>query len=110
MQVFVREHGTMIAVPVRCDVDGMPKMSHCARVPPITAVSKGSVKLTDPSRLEERGLQRSESCIPDSSSGLRRAIFQTVHFFERGGVGIGFAYHVHSQQLPTTIIAGTQTE
>src|SRR5262249_7223667 len=28
MQVFVREHCTMIAAPVQCDVDGIPKASH----------------------------------------------------------------------------------
>src|SRR5215813_12878564 len=28
MQVFVREHCTMIAAPVQCDVDGIPKGSH----------------------------------------------------------------------------------
>src|SRR5439155_21506933 len=33
MQVFVREHGTMIAAPVQCDVDGIPKGSHYVRVP-----------------------------------------------------------------------------
>jgi hypothetical protein len=35
MQVFVREDGTMIAAPVQCDVDGVPKRSHFARVPPM---------------------------------------------------------------------------
>jgi hypothetical protein len=33
MQVFVREHFTMITAPVQCDVDGIPKRSHYARVP-----------------------------------------------------------------------------
>jgi predicted TIM-barrel enzyme len=33
MQVFVRDHRTMIAAPIHCDVDGIPKGSHCARVP-----------------------------------------------------------------------------
>jgi len=33
MQVFVREHCTMIAAPVQCDVDGIPKGSHYVRVP-----------------------------------------------------------------------------
>ena len=28
MQVFVRDHFTMIAAPVQCDVDGIPKGSH----------------------------------------------------------------------------------
>jgi hypothetical protein len=28
MQVFVREHCTMIATPVHCDVDGIPNGSH----------------------------------------------------------------------------------
>jgi hypothetical protein len=32
MQVFVREHCTMIAAPVQCDVDGIPKGSHYARI------------------------------------------------------------------------------
>src|SRR5438067_7807696 len=32
-QVFVREHCTMIAAPVQCDVDGIPKRSHYVRVP-----------------------------------------------------------------------------
>src|SRR5215470_3553287 len=32
MQVFVREHYTMIAAPVQCDVDGIPKGPHCVRV------------------------------------------------------------------------------
>src|SRR5262249_42187934 len=33
MQVFVREHFTVIAAPVQCDVDGIPKGSHYVRVP-----------------------------------------------------------------------------
>ncbi len=33
MQVFVRDHCTMIAAPVQCDVDGIPKRSHYVRVP-----------------------------------------------------------------------------
>ena len=32
MQVFVREPFTMIAAPVQCDVDGIPKGSHCISV------------------------------------------------------------------------------
>src|SRR6266700_4802109 len=32
-QVFVREHCTMIAAPVECDVDGIPKGSHYVRLP-----------------------------------------------------------------------------
>src|SRR5512143_92899 len=35
MHVFVREHGTMIAAPVQCDVDGIPKGAHYVRVPPM---------------------------------------------------------------------------
>src|SRR5213080_3333939 len=35
MQVFVRGDCTMIAAPVQCDVDGVPKGSHFARVPPM---------------------------------------------------------------------------
>jgi len=34
MQIFVRRDCTMIAAPVQCDVDGVPKGSHFARVPP----------------------------------------------------------------------------
>src|SRR5206468_302657 len=34
MQVFVRGNFTMIAAPVQCDVDGIPKGLHSARVPP----------------------------------------------------------------------------
>ena len=33
MQVFVRDDCTMIAAPIQCDVDGIPKGSHYARVP-----------------------------------------------------------------------------
>src|SRR5260370_16919461 len=33
MQVFVRDHCTMIAAPVQCDVDEIPKGSHYVRVP-----------------------------------------------------------------------------
>ncbi len=35
MQVFVRDDCSMIAAPVQCDVDGIPKGSHCGRVPPM---------------------------------------------------------------------------
>ena len=35
MQVFVRGYCTMIAAPVQCDVDGIPKEPHFARVPPM---------------------------------------------------------------------------
>jgi len=34
MQFFVRGNCTMIAAPVQCDVDGIPKGSHYARIPP----------------------------------------------------------------------------
>ncbi len=40
MQVFVRWYYTMIAAPVQCDVDGIPKGSHYARVPPMREPSK----------------------------------------------------------------------
>jgi hypothetical protein len=33
MQVFVRDNCTVIAAPVQCDVDGIPKGSHYVRVP-----------------------------------------------------------------------------
>jgi hypothetical protein len=35
MQVFVRGYCTMIAAPVQCDVDGIPKGSHSVSVPPM---------------------------------------------------------------------------
>ena len=35
MQVFVRGDGTLIAATVLCDVDGIPKGSHYARVAPM---------------------------------------------------------------------------
>jgi len=35
MEVFVRDAYTMIAASVQCDVDGIPKGSHVARVPPM---------------------------------------------------------------------------
>jgi hypothetical protein len=38
MQVFLREHCTMIAAPVQCDIDGIPKGSHYSRVQGIVAV------------------------------------------------------------------------
>lgn len=34
MQVFVRDHYTVIATPVHCDVDGIPERSHYVRVSP----------------------------------------------------------------------------
>jgi hypothetical protein len=34
MQFFVRDDDTMIAAPVQCDVDGIPKGSHCVSVTP----------------------------------------------------------------------------
>jgi hypothetical protein len=34
MQVVVRDHFTMIAAAVQCDVDGIAKRSHYARVAP----------------------------------------------------------------------------
>jgi hypothetical protein len=41
MQVFVRWYYTMIAAPVQCDVDGIPKGLHCARVPPMSEDQQG---------------------------------------------------------------------
>src|SRR4030095_6050170 len=35
MYVFVRDHCTMIAAPVQCDVDGISKGSHDGSVPPM---------------------------------------------------------------------------
>jgi hypothetical protein len=35
VQLFVRDPFTMIAAPVQCDVDGIPKWSHYVRVPPM---------------------------------------------------------------------------
>jgi hypothetical protein len=42
MQVFVRGYCTMIAAPVQCDVDGIPKGLHYARVPPMGKTNKVS--------------------------------------------------------------------
>jgi hypothetical protein len=33
MQFFVRDPDAMIAAPVQCDVDGIPKGSHYVRIP-----------------------------------------------------------------------------
>src|SRR5579871_1402453 len=46
--VFVRQHFTMIAAPVQCDVDGISKGPHYARVPP-----KGSSSKVGPLQGEE---------------------------------------------------------
>ena len=35
MQLLVRDYCTVIAATVQCDVDGIPKGSHYARVPPM---------------------------------------------------------------------------
>jgi len=35
MQVFIRDHFTMIAAPVQRDVDGIPKGAHYVRIPPM---------------------------------------------------------------------------
>src|SRR5688572_26846845 len=42
MQLFVRDHFTMIEAPVQCDVDGIPKGSHYVRVPPMGSPSTAS--------------------------------------------------------------------
>src|SRR5215472_14746066 len=42
MQVFIRDHYSMIAAPVQCDVDGIAKGSHRARLPPMGKTSKAS--------------------------------------------------------------------
>jgi hypothetical protein len=38
MQIFVWQDCAMIAAPVQCDVDGIPKGSHYARVTPMVGV------------------------------------------------------------------------
>jgi hypothetical protein len=35
MQVFVRDPFTVIAAPVQCDIDGIPKGTHDVSVPPM---------------------------------------------------------------------------
>src|SRR4029453_15650120 len=40
MQLFIRGNCTMIAAPVQCDVDGIPKGSHSVRVPPMVVRRK----------------------------------------------------------------------
>src|SRR5260221_10865312 len=46
MQLFVREHCTMIAAPVQCDVDGIPQGSHYARIPPMGGMACAVISLT----------------------------------------------------------------
>jgi hypothetical protein len=41
MQLFVRENSTMIAAPVQCNVDGIPKGSHYAKAPIAIGRSNG---------------------------------------------------------------------
>src|SRR5262249_7122519 len=43
MQLFVREDRTMIAAPIQCDVDGIPKRSHLARVSTMKSTNRGSM-------------------------------------------------------------------
>src|SRR5579864_3106321 len=43
MQVFVHDAYTMIAAPVQCDVDGVSKRSHFARVRPMGIGAYGEV-------------------------------------------------------------------
>src|SRR6266508_1592005 len=57
MQLFVRDDCTMIAAPVQCDVDGIPKGSHCVR-PPIV-IGPPNDRVQQRGRL--RGLHASES-------------------------------------------------
>jgi hypothetical protein len=42
MQVLVRDHYTMVAAAVQCDVDGIPKWSHYGRVSPMGLIGNGS--------------------------------------------------------------------
>jgi hypothetical protein len=56
MQVLVREDYAMIAAPVQCDVDGIPKGSHHARVPTAMGLPNGT-ELSG-ARLFARPLQR----------------------------------------------------
>src|SRR6185503_17721270 len=44
MQLLVRGNCTMIAAPVQCDVDGIPKGSHCVRMPGNYAVRSTCVE------------------------------------------------------------------
>jgi hypothetical protein len=43
MQVFAGENYTMIAAAVQCDVDGIPKGSHYASLPPTGQTDKVSL-------------------------------------------------------------------
>jgi len=45
MQVFVREPFTMIAAPVQCDVDGIPKGSHYISVSTIKMLRLGCIRI-----------------------------------------------------------------
>jgi hypothetical protein len=54
MQLFVCEHCTMIAAPVQCDVDGIPKRPHRVRVPDYGVASNCAC----PRRLLLQGLKK----------------------------------------------------
>jgi len=56
MQVFVRDHYTMIAAPVQRDVDGIPKGSHYVRVP----IAIGRPNETELSHRQRRALLYSQ--------------------------------------------------
>jgi hypothetical protein len=57
MQFFVREHCTMIAAPVQCDVGGIPKGSHCVSVTPTgwtNKLAKIDIALAGSESLQQR--------------------------------------------------------
>src|ERR671917_559897 len=66
MQVFVWEPFTMIAAPVQCDVDGIPKGSHCVSVPRVSSTTSSTFAPSPPAtkRPPETSSQASTSSAP----------------------------------------------
>ncbi len=79
MQVFVSDYCTMIAAPVQCDVDGIPKGSHYASLPPMGRLARlarfstrGATHVThDDDNLRAAGTSTSEAfASSEGSMGL----------------------------------------
>src|SRR5262249_21245472 len=75
MQLFVRDDYTMIAAPVQCDVDGIPKRSHYVRVSPVDGPRRSHREVPVITNQRENVLSRSmrslQSCcrtLPSSAS------------------------------------------
>jgi len=61
MQVLVHEHCTMIAAPVQCDVYGIPKGSHYARVPRMGSLAMRAV---DPAKTPASAVSGAHTASP----------------------------------------------